>query len=553
MTVKYRFLLFVILPLAFLGCAYLQSEKTPFYETLSPDGEVQFARSRPRPTVRDELTVVFSRVGRIELDFRESFMANEAQLFTAIYEGLFSLHPVTMEPLPALAESWNVSSDGLEWTFTIRRGARFGNGDLITAGDFRRSWLSILSPSREAPYSSMFDIIEGAKEYRTGETADPNSVGIIASAPGILTVKLNSPAAFFPSMLCHHSFSPIHRSMTDVKDWSHSSLVSNGPFNIAEMNADRIVLVRNEHYWGFSSVALRNITIKFADDDEAAELWNSGEALWIAGGVNLGALTDRSGISVHPLFGTHFYFIRSDEEPLNDYRVRRALALALPWDEIRSMHFMPARTLVNPLPGYPLIAGIGETDVAEAKRLLVQAGFPGGVGIPELVFRMVPSFEAIRIAGLMAEAWEEHLGISSAIEVARFEDYFAALELDGYHIGSSTWIGDFPDPYSFLKNWRRYSNLNSAHHSDDDFETLMDRSMFEDGTTRWATLAEAEQLLLDRGNVLPISFTPAINVIDTNELEGWFPNALGIHPFRYLAFKEFRPLPNLALVNRAFP
>ena len=553
MKVKYRFLLFATLPLAFLGCTSLQSEGTPSYGASPDTAEIPFAQIRPRPSVRDELTVVFSRVGRIELDFRKSFLANEAQLFTAIYEGLFSLHPVTMEPVPALAESWELSNDGLVWTFTIRPGAKFANGDPITSGDFRRSWLSLLSPRREAPYSSMFDIIEGAKEYRTGETTDPNSVGIVAPRPGTLTVRLNSPAAFFPSMLCHHSFSPIHLSMTDVADWSRSFPVSNGPFSIAEMNPDRIVLVRNGHYWGSESVALRRITIRFADEDEAAELWNSGEALWIAGGVNLAALTDRSGISVHPLFGTHFYFIRSGEEPLNDYRVRRALSLVLPWDEIRSMHFLPARTLVNPLPGYPRIAGIGETDVAEARRLLAQAGFPGGVGMPELVFRMVPSFEAVRISGLMAEAWEEHLGVSSVIEVVRFEDYFDTLELDGYHVGSSTWIGDFPDPYSFLKNWRRYSNLNSAHHSDDDFETLMDRSMLEEGTTRWATLAEAEQLLLDRGNVLPISFTPAINIIDTNELEGWFPNALGIHPFRYLAFREFRPLPNLALVNGVFP
>jgi len=534
------------------GCASLDPEPpqvSPAFPASSPPPESgAFTRGRPRAEIRDELTVAFSR-SRVELDFRQSLMASEAQLFTAIYEGLFSYNPVTMAPVPALAERWAVSQDGRQWTFTIRQNARFWNGDPVTAQDFRRSWLSLLSPLRQSPYSSLFDIIEGARDYRTGVAPDSDGVGVIASGPRTLVVRLNSPAAFFPSMLCHHSFSPIHHSMVDLDDWSLAPPMSNGPFRISEMDQDRIVLVRNEYYWDAEAVALNRITIRFVSDDEASDLWNSGEARWISGGVNLNTLTDRSGIRVHTLFGTHFYFIRAQEEPLGDHRVRRALALVLPWDEIRYRHFNPARTLVNPLPGYPRIAGIGSdnVDTAQAVGLLAQAGFPGGVGMPELVFRITPSFESARISGLMADAWREHLGVSSRIEVIPFAEYFDSLRLDGYHVGSSTWIGNFPDPYSFLKKWRRGSNLNHALHSDDDFEALMERSMFETGATRWATLAQAEQMLIDRGAVFPISFTPSINVIDTYELDGWFPNALGIHPFRYLSFREFVPLPNVVM------
>ena len=527
-----------------LGCAALPAGYGGAAEAPGP-----FATSRPPPVSRHELTVVFSPAARVELDFRRSIMASEAQLFTAIYEGLFSMHPVTMAPVPALAQSWDLSDDGREWTFTIRADARFCNGEAITAHDFKRAWLSLLSPDRNAPYSSMFDLIEGARAYRTGAGTSAG-VGIAAVDARTFTVRLNSPAAFFPSMLCHHAFSPIHRSMVDVEDWSLSPPVSSGPFRISEMDGQRIVLVRNRYYWDADGLALDRIVIRFADDEKAGELWNSGEALWIAGNVNIASLTDRSGISVHPLFGTHFYFIRWQERPLDDYRVRQALSLALPWDEIRGRHFLPARTLVNPLPGYPRIYGVGDTDAAAAATLLAQAGFPGGYGMPELVFRITPSAEAARITGLMADAWRE-LGIASRFEVVAFDDYFDSLHLDGYHVGSSTWIGDFPDPYSFLKKWRRDSNLNNALHSDDDFEALMDRSMLEEGPTRWATLAEAEQLLLDRGTVLPVSFVPAINIIDTNELTGWFPNALGIHPFRYLAFRDLRPLPGVVMLYGA--
>ena len=513
-----------------------------------PPRAPMFVQTRPAPEARDELTVVFSRAS-VELDFRQSIMASEAQLFTAIYEGLFTYHPVNMSPVPALAERWHLSDENRQWTFTIRQGARFSNGDPITSEDFRRSWLSLLSPAREAPYASLLDLIEGARDYRTGVAANADNVGITAPDPRTLVVRLNSPASFFPSMLCHHSFSPIHYSMVDVEDWSLAPPVSNGAFRIVEMDEDRIVLERNEYYWNAGAVALRKLTIRFASDDEASALWNSGEARWISGGVNLDSLTDRSGISVHPLFGAHFYFIRSQEAPLDDWRVRRALVLALPWGQMRSGHLMPASRLVNPLPGFPAISGSGETDVAEAQSLLAQAGFPGGEGMPELVFRITPSSDAARISALMANAWSARLGVFSRIEVVPFDEYFDSLALDGFHVGSSSWIGNFPDPYSFLKKWRRDSNLNYARLSDDDFERLMERSMLEQGSTRLATLAEAEQLLLDRGTILPIAFLPALNVIDTHELAGWFPNALGIHPFRYFSFRELRPLPNVAMGN----
>jgi len=95
--------------------------------------------------------------------------------------------------------------------------------------------------------------------------------------------------------------------------------------------------------------------------------------------------------------------------------------------------------------------------------------------------------------------------------------------------------------------WRRDSNLNDARHDDADYEALIEKSMVEEGKKRMETLAEAERLLLERGTVLPIFFNPALNIVDTGELDGWFANALDIHPFKYMSFKAFRPLPGVAM------
>jgi len=548
----------------FIICVMLISCQSTVRQESVPEQDIkneniEYVTIRPRISAYDEFTVVFSKQ-ELELDFRKSYFASEAQLFTAIYEGLFSYHPLTLEPVMALAERWRLSEDKKQWTFTIRRNASFSNGDPVRAQDFRDAWISMLDPKLASPYSSLFDIIEGARDYRNGIEKDPNKVGIIAEDLRTLVVKLNSPAAFFPAMLCHHSFSPIHFSMIEKQKWSPVSdeewtpPVSNGPFKIVSMNKDGIVMQKSDHYWDHEIVSFNKLTVKFAGADEATNLWNSGEARWIIGDLNFDTLNDRSGIQLNVMFATHYYFIRSSEKPWNDHRVRRAMALVLPWEDIRGNYRLPAETLIFPVSGYPEVEGIKKPDYEEAKKLMAEAGFPNAVemqkqNLPDLVIRITTSREAARVAALMAGAWKEILGFNVRVEVIPFSRYFDSMRDDGYVIGSCTWIGDFADPYAFLQMWQRDSNLNDARLNDADFEALIERSMIEDGDTRLATLAEAEKLLLDRGAVLPIYFNPALNIVDTRELEGWFPNALDIHPFKYMSFKTFRPLPGVALIN----
>ena len=511
-----------------------------------PQAPSDYAESRPRSQARDELVVAFSS-DELELDFRKSYLASEAQLFTAIYEGLFSYHPFTLEPIPASASRWETSEDKKTWTFTIRENAKFQNGDPLRAEDFRAAWLSLLEPERDSPYSSLFDIISGARDYRLGRLG-PNGVGISAPNEKTLTVRLNSPAAFFPSMLCHHSFSPIHPSMLAEENWIKP--VSNGPFYIEEIDEKKIVFARNQNYWDARNVSLNKLTIRFSETgDEASAMWNSGEARWVHGDVNYDTLTDRSGIEVNAMFATHYYFIRSANKPWNDFRLRRALALVLPWEEMRQGYALPAKTLIQPIQNYPEVEGMEKANAEEALKLMTEAGYAKGVGLPELVIRITPSAEAERLARLMAAAWFETLGIPVKIDVIPYRNYFQALKQNDYDVGSTTWIGDFADPYTFLQMWLRDSNLNDARHSDNDYEALIERSMNEEGVKRWETLAEAEELLLARGNVLPIAYSPAVNIIDIGEIEGWYPNVLDIHPFKYMQMRARRPLPGVVLAR----
>ena len=147
--------------------------------------------------------------------------------------------------------------------------------------------------------------------------------------------------------------------------------ISNGPFYIEEIDDEKIVFNKNTSYWDAGNVQLTKLTIRFSEDaNHSALMWNSGEARWIQGEVNYSALRDRSGIEVNVMFATEYYYIRSSRKPWNDYRLRRALSLVVPWDEIRREYSMPATTLIYPVPNYPLIEGVDKVNEEEAKALL---------------------------------------------------------------------------------------------------------------------------------------------------------------------------------------
>ena len=135
-----------------------------------------------------------------------------------------------------------------------------------------------------------------------------------------------------------------------------------------------------------------------------------------------------------------------------------------------------------------------------------------------------------------------------------YDGYFESLSGDDYTVGQISWIADFADPLTFLQMWTSQSNLNDSGFASTEFDRLIRSSMSQTGNRRYQTLADAEQLLLDSGVVLPVSHSPAINLIDLNRVEGWYPNALDIHPFKSLEFSGRRPIPGTAgLTPEALP
>jgi oligopeptide transport system substrate-binding protein len=493
-----------------------------------------------------ELVIVFSPK-EVELDPLHIYTTMESELSTAIYEGLLVYHPFSLLPVPGVAYDWELSEDKTLYRFFLRDDAIFSNGDPVTARDFRESWLRVLEPDAAAEYSFLFDVIQGARSYRLGR-GSREEVGIRAVSDKILEVKLERPAAHFLKLLCHMSFAPIHESYRDRKDWDGDApLIGNGPYYLDERSRFELVFRKNKLYWDADRVALDAVRVRFMEDPAAiSEGFNRGAIQW-ANNWETSSLEDRTKIVFNPLFATSYFYMVCVDKPWSDPRVRRALALLVPWDQIRTEDtLLPTSRLVPPIPGYPDIEGIQKPDRTEAMRLLEEAGYPGGAGLPELVFKLPGDSESEREAGVMADAWKRELGLAVRVTSFPYDVYLKEVKKTDYTIGSVTWIGDYADPLTFLQMWTADSNLNDARFSDPKFDSIIEESFSMEGEERYKQLARAEEVLLSTAVVLPVSHAPAFNLVDLDRIEGWFPNVLNIHPFKYLRFRELRVPPGVA-------
>lgn len=507
------------------------------------------ALARPIPAFggdgRELVIVVGTR--DIGLNPYRSIYAHEMQVYTGLYEGLFSYDPQTLDPVRAVASSYEHSDDGKTWTFTLRDEARWSDGTRVTAGDFVESWLYLLDPATEAEYAVFLDIVKGAKAYRSG-LAGADAVGISAPDDRTLVIELVAPAAYLTRLLCHSAFVPVHRSLRRKPDWKADELVVNGPYAISSLDAGSMLLSKNPLYWDAASVAAESVRIRFLDsEDEATRLYNEGSVHWLTDLADTDALAAPDDIRYAPMFGTGYYFWNTASKPWNDARVRRALSLLIPWESIRTKerYYAPTSVLVLPFAGYGSPKGIEARDEKAAMRLLSQAGFPGGKGLPPVRFVSYESATHEENLAIIEEAWSR-VGVRVERIIVPPEASLRDSRGSDFDLSFTSWIGDFADPAAFLLMWTSDSGLNEASYRSRSYDELLSRSMREEGSARLATLAKAEAKLLGDAALMPLYHSLSFNVIDTEAVTGWYQNPLDIHPLKALGFGQAKARPFVA-------
>jgi oligopeptide transport system substrate-binding protein len=481
----------------------------------------------------------------------------DAKIVQALFDPLVSFEPVTLAPAPALAERWDISADGLTYTFHLRAEAKWSNGDPLTAQDCVDSWRRILTPSLGAEYAYFLYLLRGAEAFHQGATKDFSTVGVTARDAHTLVVTLAHPAPYFLQVLLNSPWRPIHvRSIAAVGDatqrgtkWTlPANLVSSGPFVLKEWSLNqRIVVEKSPTYWDRARVSLNAVhfyPIDNVDTEERAFRAGQLHLTWALPLSKVLPLQRENSplLRIDPLLETHFFRFNIRRAPFDDVRIRRALALAIDRDTLVSKILPGGRQAASTFVP-PLLVGYTPPkrrayDVAAARQLLVGAGHAGGSGLPviELLYH---NSEILRLsAEAIQQMWQRDLGLNVRLLNQERKTVAAARRSGDFQVVLGTWTADYLDATTFLDMWRRDSGNNQTGWSDPAYDALLNRTdTMADAKARASVLAEAEALVLDAAPIVPVYFNTHVYLIHPT-VKGWHPTPTDHTDFRYVSLQS---------------
>lgn len=461
-----------------------------------------------------------------------------------LFEGLVQYDPETNLGVPAMAESWSASADGLVYTFRLRP-AKWSDGRPVTAGDFVYAMERILDPATAADYAYMpCMVIKGAAEFNAGEGAFED-VGIKAIDDRTIEYTLTGPAPYFVDMMAHNAFWPLPRWAIEKfgDSWTEpGKIVTNGPYLLdGWMPYDHVDLVKNARYWDAGKVRLKRIRIMASDDEmRNYACYRAGEADWMRGVAlaRIDEITARPDYQCSAQVGTYYYCLNVTKAPVDNVLVRRALSAAIDRktlvDEITRGGQIPTASFVPPMPGYAPQAGQG-FDPDKARSLLAEAGYPGGKDFPSLTVIYNSNTGHKAIAEYIQRQWKEILGIPvtlRSMEFGRFIDIRSGSH--DFTVARHGWVGDYLDANTMLELFISGGGNNDACYSNPEYDALIETARTAPAPERNAILEKAESLLLADAAVIPLYHYSNQDLIDTAKWGGWQPTPLGYHPWKYL-------------------
>lgn len=478
----------------------------------------------------------------------------DLRLVRAFFEGLARLNPRTAEPEPGLAERWEISADGKTYTFYLRTDAVWSTGEPITAEDVVYSWIRVLDPQTAAEYAGQLFFVKNAEAFCTGQLKDPSPVGVRVLDRRTVRVELRDPTPFFLDLCAFPTLAVVPRQAIEQHGdrWLMARpLPVSGPYTLESWRLrDRLRARRNPLYWDAARTQSERVDFLTMESAMTAlNLYEAGEAdiIWdkpLIPSELMDVLGSRLDCHTFNYLGTFFLRYNVTRPPFNDPRVRKALALAIDKQRIveritragerAASHFTP-----DGIARYEPPAGLGH-DPEAARRLLTDAGYPGGRGFPAFQYLLTnPTIEQ-QIAVELQAMWQKELGIRTELRQNEMKVYQAAQTALDYDVSRSSWIGDYNDPNTFLELFVSQNGNNRTGWKNPRYDELLRSANRElDPVKRAALLREAETLLVrDELPIVPIYFYAGINFFDPEKIEGVGFNVLDEHPIQAIRRKK---------------
>lgn len=486
-----------------------------------------------------------------ELDPQLISAYTDQNIAVALFEGLCALDERTSRPVPATAEKWESTPDGLTWTFHLRPAARWSNGEPLTAPDFVASWRRALAPSLAAEYAYLLYPLKNAEALNTGKRTDFSTLGVQAIDDHTLRVTLERPTPYLPSLTAQPAWFPVNPRVLarfgDVNQrvpaWTRpENLVGNGPFKLAgwRPNAD-LTVVKNPAYWDAASVRLGQILFFPTESPDVEERNFRAGQVHITYGLPTSKLEsyrkdNPAALRLDPFLQAIFLRFNTTRPPFTDPRIRRALSLAVDRDAIASSVLRgagtPARSFTPPdCAGYTARATVA-TDYEAARRLLAEAGFPGGRGLPAIDLQVRNDEHQPRVAEVLQAQWLKELGVKLTITPLEQKTWVQNQQTLNYTLSGAGWIGDFVDPVTFLDLFVSGGGNNWTGWADSAYDALIRRAAATpDPAARLEFFQQAEALLLEQAPIAPVFFGTRAYLIHP-AVHGWEPSLLGLHQYK---------------------
>ncbi|MFC4767777.1 peptide ABC transporter substrate-binding protein [Effusibacillus consociatus] len=468
---------------------------------------------------------------------------------------------------PGQAKEHKVSADGITYTFTLKDGLKWSNGDAVTAHDFEFAWKRVLDPATASEYAYIIaDYIKGGKEYNSADAKKEGEAGMkkLRDAVGVkalddktLEVQLAAPTPFFLQLVSYYTYYPVPKKVVESNaKWAAeaNTYVSNGPFKVVEWAKDkRLVAAKNENYWSKDTItADKIIWNNLSDDNTAWQMYQNGE-LNMFRAVPPAATEQalKTGeMKPTPQLATYFYRFNVTKPPFNNVKVRKAFAMAIDRkaiiDNVTKAGQKPAYAFVSPGIKAPDGKDFREAggnaffkeDANEAKKLLEE-------GLKELGMSSMPKITLTyntneghkKIAEAIQEMWKKNLGVEVELQNAEWKVYLDKVHKLDYQVARAGWIGDYLDPITFIDMFVTKGDNNETGWSNPKYDELVVASKKEqDQKKRDQMLHDAEKILMDEMPIMPIYFYTHNNAYKP-ELQGYYQPANREPVFRYATIK----------------
>ena len=470
-----------------------------------------------------------------------------SQVINQLFSGLLEYTP-EMDVLPDIAQRWEILEGGRRYVFHLREDVKWSDGTAVTAEDFVYAWQRVLNPATQSLTAELLYDIKGARAFHQGETSDTESLGIQANGPYTLEVELEEPAGYFLQLMAHEVSFPVPPHVVERlgEEWTEvGNIVVNDPFLIEKWDPGVLMtLVHNPVYRGRFSGNVQRVRINIHTVPE----WETVLAMYEADDLDVMFIDffppeemnrlrrqHSSDYISAPSLSVFFLVFNTVRAPFDDPRIRQAFMMAA--DKQAGVAaasggaFIPAMGgLIPPgMPGHSPDIGV-PYDPVGAHELMTQAGYPNGLGFPDVEVLIWPVAK-VRMEGLW-RSWREALGVDLTWNFVPFGERSGS---EPFHMALQGWIADYPDPDNFLRVGFRKEITGWLGETFDELVTNASRML--DQAERLKLYQEADGMLIEEAVVLPLAYVmdhllvkPWVKRFPISPMRVWFLKDVVIEP-----------------------